>query len=209
MKKYMDKLKRRIYFNKNLFLFLIVLVLVGVGAGALFSLILSDGDKKLVTDYLNDFITNISKSNFNFNVSFFNTVIFTLGFALIIWLFGISIIGILFVLPFLFIKSFVLGFSIGSILINFKFKGILLSLAYVVPHHVVNIMVYILISAYSIMISYRLFNSMREKKNFDFKLFMNKYLFILLFSLSILFISSLYEVFVLPNIMHFIVNLIK
>ena len=61
----MDKLKRRIYFNKNLFLFLIVLVLVGVGAGALFSLILSDGDKKLVTDYLNDFITNISKSNFN------------------------------------------------------------------------------------------------------------------------------------------------
>ena len=209
MKKYMDKLKRRIYFNKNLFLFLIVLVLVGVGAGALFSLILSDGDKKLVTDYLNDFITNISKSNFNFNVSFFNTVIFTLGFALIIWLFGISIIGILFVLPFLFIKSFVLGFSIGSILIKFKFKGILLSLAYVVPHHVVNIMVYILISAYSIMISYRLFNSMREKKNFDFKLFMNKYLFILLFSLSILFISSLYEVFVLPNIMHFIVNLIK
>ena len=209
MKKYMDKLKRRIYFNKNLFLFLIVLVLVGVGAGALFSLILSDGDKKLVTDYLNDFITNISKSNFNFNVSFFNTVIFTLGFALIIWLFGISIIGILFVLPFLFIKSFVLGFSICSILINFKFKGILLSLAYVVPHHVVNIMVYILISAYSIMISYRLFNSMREKKNFDFKLFMNKYLFILLFSLSILFISSLYEVFVLPNIMHFIVNLIK
>ena len=209
MKKYMDKLKRRIYFNKNLFLFLIVLVLVGVGAGALFSLILSDGDKKLVTDYLNDFITNISKSNFNFNVSFFNTVIFTLGFALIIWLFGISIIGILFVLPFLFIKSFVLGFSIGSILINFKFKGILLSLAYVVPPHVVNIMVYILISAYSIMISYRLFNSMREKKNFDFKLFMNKYLFILLFSLSILFISSLYEVFVLPNIMHFIVNLIK
>ena len=190
-------------------MFLIVLVLVGVGAGALFSLILSDGDKKLVTDYLNDFITNISKSNFNFNVSFFNTVIFTLGFALIIWLFGISIIGILFVLPFLFIKSFVLGFSIGSILINFKFKGILLSLAYVVPHHVVNIMVYILISAYSIMISYRLFNSMREKKNFDFKLFMNKYLFILLFSLSILFISSLYEVFVLPNIMHFIVNLIK
>ena len=209
MKKYMDKLKRRIYFNKNLFLFLIVLVLVGVGAGALFSLILSDGDKKLVTDYLNDFITNISKSNFNFNVSFFNTVIFTLGFALIIWLFGISIIGILFVLPFLFIKSFVLGFSIGSILINFKFKGILLSLAYVVPHHVVNIMVYILISAYSIMISYRLFNKKKKKKNFDFKLFMNKYLFILLFSLSILFISSLYEVFVLPNIMHFIVNLIK
>lgn len=209
MKKYMDKLKIKIYFNKNLFVFLLVLVLVGVGSGTIFSLILNDGDKKLVTEYLNNFITSISNNKLEFSTSFFNTMIFTLGFALLIWIFGISIIGIVLILPFLFIKAFVLGFSIGSILINFKLKGIIVSLIYIVPHHVINILIYILVSAYAIMISYRLINSMKSKKAFDFKIFMSRYTFILGFSLVVLFITSLYEVFALPRFMSIVINLLK
>lgn len=209
MKKYMDKLKLKIRFNKNLFVFLLVLVLVGVGAGAILSLMLNDVDKKLVTNYLNSFMLNVSNNKLEFNTSFFNTMIFTLGFALVIWIFGISIIGIILILPFLFIKSFVLGFSIGSIILNFKLKGVLISLIYIVPHHVINILIYILISAYAIMISYRLINSMKDKKVFDFKIFMSKYTFILIFSLIILFITCLYETFVLPRFIGFIFNLIK
>lgn len=209
MKKYLDKLKRKVRFNKNLFVFLFVLVMTGLFAGALFSVILSDSDKKMVSDYLNNFLLNLSSDKINFNVSFFNTLIFTLGFALIIWIFGISIIGVLLVLPFLFFKSFILGFSVGSILINFKIKGVILSLIYIVPHHAINILVYILISAYSIMISYRMVTCMFKKKSFDFKLFMSKYSFILIFSLIILFITSLYESFILPYVLKFVFNLIK
>ena len=209
MKKCLDKLKKKLYFNNNLFLFLFVLVMVGLFAGALFSVIISDSDKKMVADYLNDFLLNISKEKVNINNSFFNTLTFTLGFALLIWIFGISSIGVLLVLPFLFFKSFVLGFSIGSILVNYKFKGIILSLIYVVPHHVINLLIYILICAYSIMISYRMVNCMRERKCFDFKIFMSKYTFILLFSFIVLFITALYESFILPYILKFIYNLIK
>ena len=209
MKKYLDKLKKKLYFNKNLFVFLFVLVMVGLFAGALFSVILSDSDKKMVSDYLNNFLLNLSSDKINFNISFFNTLIFTLGFALLIWIFGISIIGVLLVLPFLFLKSFILGFSVGSILLNFKIKGIILSLIYIVPHHVINLLIYILICAYSIMISYRMVTCMRKRKSFDFKLFMSKYSFILIFSFIILFITSLYESFILPCVLKFIFNLIK
>ena len=209
MKKYLDKLKRKVRFNKNLFVFLFVLVMTGLFAGALFSVILSDSDKKMVSDYLNNFLLNLSSGKINFNISFFNTLVFTLGFALIIWIFGISIIGVLLVLPFLFFKSFILGFSVGSILVNFKIKGVILSLIYIVPHHAINILVYILICAYSIMISYRMVTCMFKKKSFDFKLFMSKYSFILIFSLIILFITSLYESFILPYVLKFIFNLIK
>lgn len=209
MKKYLDKLKKKLYFNKNLFVFLFVLVIVGLFAGALFSVILSDSDKKMVADYLNDFLLNLSKDELNTNISFFNTLIFTLGFTLLIWIFGISIVGVLLVLPFLFLKSFVLGFSVGSILINFKFKGIILSLLYIVPHHVINLLIYILVCAYSIMISYRMINCMKNKLKFDFKLFMSKYTFILFFSLFILLISSLYESFILPYVLKFAYNFIK
>ena len=209
MKKYLDKLKRKVHFNKNLFVFLFVLVMTGLFAGALFSVILSDSDKKMVSDYLNNFLLNLSSDKINFNISFFNTLIFTLGFALLIWVFGLSIVGVLFVLPFLFFKSFILGFSVGSILLNFKFKGVVLSLLYVIPHHVINLLIYILICAYSIMISYRMVTCMCKKKNFDFKLFMSKYSFILIFSLVILFITSLYESFILPYVLKFVFKLIK
>ena len=208
MKKYLDKLKKRLYFNKNLFVFLVVLVLVGVGAGSLFALILSDTDKHLVSTYLNKFLINISKGDFYFD-SVLNTLIFSLGFALIIWIFGISLVGILLILPFLFIKSFVLGFGIGNILVNFKARGILFSLIYIVPHNVINILIYILISAYAIMVSYRMLNCMKERKSFDFKLYMNRYSFVLIFSFFVLIISSLYECFVLPYFMKFVVNLLK
>ena len=209
MKKYLDKLKKKLYFNKNLFVFLFVLVMAGLFAGALFSVILSDSDKKLVSDYLNDFFISLSNNKMNLNISFFNTIVFTLGFALLIWIFGLSIIGVLLVLPFLFLKSFILGFSVGSIFLNFKFKGIIISLFYIVPHHVVNLLIYILISAYSIMISYRMITCMRKRKSFDFKLFMSKYSFILIFSLIILSVTSLYESFILPYVLNFVYNFIK
>ena len=125
MRKYLDKLKRKLYFNKNLFVFLFVLVMVGLFAGALFSVILSDSDKKMVSDYLNNFLLGLSNDNLSLSISFFNTLFFTLGFALLIWIFGISIVGVILVLPFLFLKSFVLGFSVGSILVNFKLISIL------------------------------------------------------------------------------------
>ncbi|MBR3199021.1 MAG: stage II sporulation protein M [Bacilli bacterium] len=206
MNKHLDKLKKRLYFNNNLFVFLFVLILVGVGAGALFSTILNTADKHVVSTYLNNFFTQFSG---DMNISFFNNFVFTLGFAFIIWIFGISVIGILLILPFLFFKAFVLGFGIGSILINYKFKGIIFSLICVVPHRVVNLLIYVLISAYALMISYRMIVSMKDRKSFDFRLFMNRYLFILFFSFIILSITSLYESFVLPYFMKFIVNLLK
>ena len=209
MKKNMDKLMKKLHFNKSLFVFLFVLVMIGLFSGALFSVVLSDTDKKMVSDYLNNFLVGLSNDDLNISNSFFNTSIFTLGFVLLIWIFGISIVGVLLVLPFLFFKSFILGFSIGSIFINYKFKGIVLALIYVVPHHVINLFIYIIICAYSIMISYRMIICMKNKKSFDFKKYIGKYSFILFFSLAVLVLTTIYEVFLLPYVLKFVFNLIK
>ena len=147
MKKYMDKLKSNVRINKNLFVFLVVIIAVGVAAGSIFVTLLNDTDKVMVSDYLNNFLNNLNANNLNYNGTLINTIIFTLGAALLIWLLGISVIGFLLILLFLFIKAFSLGFSIASIIINFNFKGILISLAYVIPHHVINLMIYILLSS--------------------------------------------------------------
>lgn len=208
MKKYMDKLRSNIRINKNLFVFLVVIIAVGVASGSIFVTVLNDSDKTMVSDYLNNFFNNLNSNNLNYSGTLINTLIFTLGLAILIWILGISIIGFILILLFLFIKAFVLGFSIGSIIINFNFKGILIALAYIVPHHIINLMIYLLISSYALVLSYRLISSFTKKKNFDFKGVFNRYLFILGFSLIILLFSALYEVYLAPSLINMIVNIL-
>ena len=209
MKKYMDKLKSNIRINKNLFVFLVVIIAVGIAAGSVFVTVLNNEDKVMVSDYLNNFLNNLNSNNLNYSGTLVNTLIFTLGGALLIWLLGISVIGFILILLFLFIKAFALGFSIGSIIINFNFKGILIALAYIVPHHIINMMIFLLISSYALILSYRLINSFTKKKSFEFKGILNKYLFVLGFSLIILLISVLYEVYGAPKLINFIVSLLN
>ena len=209
MKKYMDKLKSNIRINKSLFVFLVVIIAVGVAAGSIFVTLLSDSDKVMVSDYLNNFLNNLKTDNLNYNGTLINTIIFTLGAALLIWLLGISVIGFLLILLFLFIKAFSLGFSIGSIIINFNFKGVLIAGAYIVPHHIINMMIYLLISSYALVLSYRLINSFTKKQTFEFKSVFNRYLFILGFSLIILLISVLYEVYGAPKLINLIVSVLN
>lgn len=209
MKKQLDKLIKKVKINKRLFVFLIALVIVGVASGAIFASILSESDKVLVSKYLNNFIDDLRNSKFVNNTSLFNISIFSSGFAFLIWLFGISVIGIVFILPFIFIKSFILGFTIGCIVINFKLKGILISFIYIIPHQIINILIYILVSSYAIIVSMKLIKSLKNKKVFDFKKIMNKYTFILFFSEIVLFASALYETYALPHVIKLAVKLIK
>lgn len=208
MKKYMNIIKSNIRINKNLFVFLAVIVAVGVASGSIFVTFLNSSDKQIVINYLNDFLNSINSSKLNYGITLTNTLIFTLGIGLLIWLLGISIIGFIFIILILFIKSFSLGFSLGSIIINFKFKGIMLSFLYIVPHHVINMMIYILISSYALILSYKLINSFIKKTAFDFKNIFQRYNFILMFSLIILFISTLYEVYCMPYLLKFLNNVI-
>ena len=209
MKKILNNLRTRLHVNKNLFVFLVVMVIVGVTAGAFFSSVLGIEDKQLVTDYLNDFFNNSLNDNLEYNVSTSNTLIFTLGFSLVLWVLGISVIGFVFIIVLLFIKSFIVGFSIGSLIINFKAKGILLSLGYVFPHHIVNLFIYILLCAYALYVSFRIIRAFTGKKELDFKNVINRYSFVLCFSLIVLTFTSLYEVYCMPVLMNFLVQLVN
>ena len=86
----MDKFKR----NKNLTIFLGVMMVLGIISGIIFSQVLSVADSELVTNYLNSFFNNISVDAFDYNNALFETLINNYLYIFIMWLFGISIIGI-------------------------------------------------------------------------------------------------------------------
>ena len=140
--KWMDKLKGTIKVNKKTLLFFTILLIIGIIAGSIFMAILSETDKKLVTDYFNNYISNIENNKLNYLESIKNGLFNNLLYIIIIWILGISIIGIPIVTIMFFIKSFTLGFSIASIVFNYKLKGCLLNFINIFPHQMIYFLIY-------------------------------------------------------------------
>ena len=120
--------------QKKKYVFLIMVMALGILAGILFVFFISSEDKALLLDNLNSFFTSIKENKLNYTDSLMNSISSNLLSILFIWLLGISVIGIPFILGFLVFKCFVLGFSISPILVNYGFKGILVAISYVFPH---------------------------------------------------------------------------
>ena len=207
--KWMDKLKGTIKVNKKTLLFFTILLIIGIIAGSIFMAILSETDKKLVTDYFNNYISNIENNKLNYLESIKNGLFNNLLYIIIIWILGISIIGIPIVTIMFFIKSFTLGFSIASIVFNYKLKGCLLNFINIFPHQMIYFSIYMLITTYSIFFSLKMINSIINKKNMDFKIMMNKYVKILIISVIAITIGIIIETFITPLLIKIIIPLIK
>ena len=198
MKKQMDKLKKKTTSNKKIIVFLVGLFLIGLIAGSIFITIISKSDQALVKEYIKEFVNKADKNKLNYLEALKNASLSNGLFIVIVWLLGFSIIGIPIVIFMYFSKAFILGFSLSSFILQYKFKGLLLALIYFFPNHVVNILAYTLILIYSLKISFILVNSIIKKKTISFKAIMNRYLIVFAVSIGMVIVASLYECFVVP-----------
>ena len=195
----MKKLLYKLKFNKKLVFFLLGLIAIGFLFGTIFITLINSSDKTLVKDYITKYITNIN--NVNYSKSLQNSLTNNLGFIFIIWLLGISVIGIPIILFILFSKAFTLGFSISSFILNYKAKGCLYALIYIFPSQIINMIMYLILTLYSISFSFKIIYSVINKSSLNFKNMTGKYLKILIISIVICSLCSLYDVFIIPNIL--------
>ena len=202
----MDKFKGIFNVNKKLSVFLIGLFVIALIFGSSLPLFLSDGDKTLISEYLTSFVDNVN--NTNYLSSFFNGLCVNVGYGFFIWLLGISVIGVPIVLFMFFSKCFILGFSVSSIIINYGFKGVLFSLVYIFPHQVINILMYGILTCYSILFSLRILLLLFKKSDFNINLVFNRYFKVFILCFLILLLCVLYEVFLNPMILKFIFDLL-
>ena len=205
--KYLDKLKKELKVNKKGIGFLIGISIIGFIFGCLFIIIISKSDKILVKEYIESFFKNIN--DLNYLDIFKNTLFNNLLFICIIFLLGMSVIGIPINIFYFFLKSFVLGFTMVSFILTYKIKGCLFSLLYVVPHNLINIIMFTILVYYSINFSILLIYSITKRKSINFKNMINKYLKVFLVAIILVLITSLYESFILPNIMNRLLFIIK
>ncbi len=204
MKKIIDKV-----FNvdKKVFYFLAIISIIAIITGSLFVTVLSNTDKEIISNSLNDYITNIGNIKMNLK-EFINNFILNIIYASIIWILGISIIGLPIVIIIIFFKSFLISFTISSFIINYKFKGLLYSLIYIIPHAIINLIIYIYLGIYSIKFSSSIIKSIIYNKSLNFKSCIISYLKIFIMSLFVIVFTTLYETYIMPIILKKIISLI-
>ena len=194
---------------KNIYLFLLLIFIIGVIFGSLFITIINDTDKNTVLNQITNFFNEMKSNKIDYLDIFKNSVISNLIYITFIWFLGISIIGIPIIIIMLFIKGFMIGFSITSIIANYKFLGILGSLSYIFPHIILSIIVILLISYHALKLSINLLKSVINKKNINFNVIINRYSMIMLISVIGMIIISLTEAFINPYIIKLFTILLK
>lgn len=207
MKKKKMKLSDIIIPNKKINYFVITIIVLGLISGSIFLLSLNGTDRTNTILQIKNFITNLNNNKINNNSAFKNSLIINYIFIFLIWGLGLSIIGIIFNIFLTYIKGFILGFSLASIFITYKYRGLLMALIYILPGQLLSIIAISILTIYSIMFAKNLLEiiiTKRIKKNNHMT---KKYIIILIISIILSFISSISEVYIFPNILKVIISI--
>ncbi len=184
--------------QKRLYYILIGLALITFITGILFLFIISNDNKLIINQSIKEYFNQENDKIALFFKSLFNNYIYIIA----IWTLGISIIGIPLIIILLLFKSFIFGFSISTIVSTFGIKGLLIAVIHTIISNGIYLVIVLLVSFYSISFSIKLFKSLFFKKNIDFKDSINKYIKILLISLTSSIIISIYDSFISNNILN-------
>ncbi len=194
--------------NKKVNLFVIFIVVLGIISGSLFLMVLNENDKSEVINEISTFMTNINTNNINNLNSFKNSLIEGMILIILSWILGMSIIGVIFNIFFIYMKSFIIGFSISSFILVYKYKGILSSLIYVIPSQLINILIILILGVYTLLFSKYLFKMIFIKdKTVNLGKFFKKYVLVFGICIILCVISSLCEAYLLPSLLKVMIKL--
>lgn len=187
--------------NRRINFFVLAVILFGIISGTIFLLALNETDKELVVSQITNFLVNIKDNNINNFNAFKNCVFENLIFVFLLWICGMSVVGVIFNVFAVYLKGFMIGFTLSSFFLVYEFKGLLAGFLYLFPAGIIYIIISLIIGVYSIILTIYLWKAifMKDRSNNTLK-FLKKYLFVLLICLVLIGISSLCEAYLFPAI---------
>ena len=193
--------------NKKINYFTFFIITLGIISGSIFLVLINQSDKTNVINQITNFMSNINNNNINSVQALKNSFFTNFTYILLIWILGMSIIGVIFNIFIVYIKGFVIGFSISSLIYVYGAKGILASFIYIFPHQILNIIVVTILGIYSIMLTINLYKVILGNKSTSIKTFIKKYLYILLVTSIVTIFTTLIEVFLTPALFKLLIKL--
>lgn len=206
--KKIDFAKIKKHFNyKNLLFFLGSFLVIGILIGIIFYLYMNSNDKEIINNNISSYFK--IEEYYNYLDLLKSSIFNNIGNIIIIWLLGISIIGIFIIIFLFFIESFSIGFSISAIIGNYGSKGIIGIISYLIPGRLLYLIMLYLITYFAIYFSVQLIKYLFFKQDVDLRKALNRYFKNLVLIIIIAIICSLFEVFVDPLMIKLFTFLIK
>ena len=129
-------------------------------------------------------------------------------FHLVVWALGFLWIGFPFVLFILTLKGLALGFTVAFIVYRSSLKGLIFSLAALLPHNFFLVPAYILAAATALTLSVLKFKNRVGKKRSGRNKFHREYCYFMLFVFVLVLIGGLTEAYITPVFIRMAIKLI-
>ncbi|RFU67771.1 stage II sporulation protein M [Peribacillus saganii] len=143
--------------NSSIYIFITVLFLMGVIFGAVIVNSLSFTQKEDLFYYLSQFFGQVSLGKIAASPEMFiQSLSHNVKYIGVMWILGVSIIGLPIILLLLFLKGMVVGFTVGFLVNQMGWNGLLLSFVAILPQNIIVIPVFILIAVLSVSLSIKL-----------------------------------------------------
>jgi stage II sporulation protein M len=213
MKKRLYQSNAASYFREHssIFLFIVVLFLMGVIFGAIVVNSMSITQKEDLFYYLSQFFGQVSTGKVADNHDLFLQSFFhNSKFIVLMWVLGISIIGLPVILILLFLKGLVVGFTVGFLVSQMGWHGFLLAFVSILPQNLIIIPVFIMMSSFSVIFSLRMIKKQFMKKYAQPILpFFKGYIFALITAIVFISAASGIEAYLSPGLMKTIISSIN
>ncbi|WP_379128916.1 stage II sporulation protein M [Paenibacillus sp. sgz500958] len=150
----MRNLRQMVKEQTPLYIFVAVLFLVGVIFGALIVSAQTLDQQQDLGEYLGNFFMTVNEQGLPAAPdSFWSIAVLHLKWIGLIWILGLSVIGLPGILILDFLKGVLIGFTVGTLITEYSWHGLLFALVSVAPHNLVLIPVLLVSSAAAIAFS--------------------------------------------------------
>lgn len=148
----------------SFYIFHTVLLIMGVIFGAIVVNSLSSTQKEDLFYFINEFFTQFKSGEIAVPKDIFlHSLNYNSKYIGLMWILGITMIGLPIILLLLFLKGMVIGFTIGFFVQQMGWKGFFLSFVSVLPQNLIIIPVFIVVAVISVSFSLQLIKKLFVK----------------------------------------------
>src|SRR5690606_17440934 len=197
--------------HSSIYLFISVLFLMVVIFGAIVVNSLNPIQKEDLFFYLSRFFGEVSEGTYaNSTDMFKQSFLHNLKYVGLMWILGISIIGLPIILILLFLKGVVVGFTVGFLVNQMDWSGFLLSFVAVLPQNLLIIPTFIIVGTIAVSFSLKMIRQQFMKRmNEPILQLLTRYSLLMVVVSFVILTASAVEAFASPVLMKGIIEVVN
>ncbi|WP_432664806.1 stage II sporulation protein M [Wukongibacter baidiensis] len=200
-----DTITKHFQGNLMIYFFVVLFFMIGISSGAFMSKALTETENKDLVVYMQNFFRMVDTEAINNFSILKQSLLNNFQTGIIIWILGVTVIGIPLILLLIALRGFIIGFTVGFFVKQMGLKGIAFSLVSVLPQNILIVPGTIFVGALGIGFSLMLIKS-RSRKSGQYSLLNQFFLYSTVIAIVHVFIAvgCLIEAYISPFFIKYI-----